>query len=301
MAFGILALFDDIAVLFDDVVLTTKISMEKTAWILWDDLAVNAEKASWFHVSRKISVLWSITKWSFINKIIILPIAFLSTFYFSFLLDIALILWAFYLSFEWIEKINEFILHKFFKIEHISKEIILTEEEKIKSAILTDFILSIEIVVIALWAVTTSDLYVRFLSVSLVAFLSVILVYWFVGLLLKIDDFGVFIIWKSKKWDLKYRFWNFLVSLLPYIVKFLAIVWTLAMLIVAWWILTHKIYFIHNFYHIYVEHYEKYLFFMTPVLFDFILWFILWYIVFFLFDKIFHKIILFFRKKSHKN
>ena len=112
MSIWLIALLDDIAMLADDAAVLTKISMKKTAWILWDDLAVNAKQASGFDSSREIPILIRITKGAFKNKIIILPLAFLLTAFAPFLIPIVLVFgWA-YLAFEWSEKIHEILEHK---------------------------------------------------------------------------------------------------------------------------------------------------------------------------------------------
>ncbi len=159
MASGFFALLDDIAALMDDVVVMTKITTKKTAGILGDDLAVNAEKASGFLSSREIPVLWAITKGSFLNKLIILPLAFLLSAFLPWAVILVLVLGGLYLAYEGAEKIYEFIVphpkaHKVIAKENSSKEELLTlEKAKIKSAIVTDFILSVEIVIIALGTV----------------------------------------------------------------------------------------------------------------------------------------------------
>ena len=105
MASGFFAILDDIATLLDDVASMSKVAAKKTAGILGDDLAVNAEKASGFASSREIPVLWAITKGSFLNKIIILPVAFLLSAYFPAAITVILVLGGLYLAFEGAEKI----------------------------------------------------------------------------------------------------------------------------------------------------------------------------------------------------
>src|SRR5690554_2293059 len=107
MASGIFAILDDIAALMDDVALASKVATQKTAGILGDDLAVNAEKATGFLSSREIPVLWAITKGSFINKLIIVPIALLLNFFFPVIIKYILIAGGIYLAFEGVEKIIE--------------------------------------------------------------------------------------------------------------------------------------------------------------------------------------------------
>ena len=112
MASGIFAVLDDIAALMDDVAVASKVAAQKTAGILGDDLAVNAEKATGFISSREIPVLWAITKGSFINKLIIVPIALVLNAFFPTAIKYVLIAGAFYLAFEGIEKIFHYFFHK---------------------------------------------------------------------------------------------------------------------------------------------------------------------------------------------
>ena len=110
MASGLFALLDDISALMDDVVVMSKITTKKTAGILGDDLAVNAEKASGFVSSREIPVLWSITKGSFLNKLIILPIAFLLSAFIPSAVTVILVCGGIYLAYEGSEKIYDFFI-----------------------------------------------------------------------------------------------------------------------------------------------------------------------------------------------
>ena len=126
MASGFFALLDDIAALMDDVAMMSKVAAKKTAGILGDDLAVNAEKASGFVSSRELPVLWAITKGSFLNKLIILPIAFLLTAFIPWLLNVILIIGGLYLSYEGAEKIVEFLFphEKKERLEECSKRLL---------------------------------------------------------------------------------------------------------------------------------------------------------------------------------
>jgi predicted DNA repair protein MutK len=147
MASGFFAILDDIAALMDDVAVTSKIATQKTAGILGDDLAVNAEKATGFMASREIPVLWAITKGSFINKLIILPVVFLLNWLYAPAINYVLILGGLYLAFEGVEKIIEFLFHREKKGHEVVEEVIEDqspeeiEKAKVKSAITTDFIL----------------------------------------------------------------------------------------------------------------------------------------------------------------
>ena len=154
MASGFFAILDDIASLMDDVAITAKLATKKTAGILGDDLAVNAEKSTGFVSSREIPVLWAITKGSFINKLIIVPIILLLNLFLQTAIIVILIIGGFYLAYEGVEKSVEYFFHKHEPLKEELVEVIQQDAEldkpKIKSAITTDFILSIEIVIIAL-------------------------------------------------------------------------------------------------------------------------------------------------------
>eukprot|EP01093_Parvamoeba_rugata_P019446 TRINITY_DN875_c0_g1_i1.p2 TRINITY_DN875_c0_g1~~TRINITY_DN875_c0_g1_i1.p2 ORF type:complete len:224 (+),score=48.87 TRINITY_DN875_c0_g1_i1:888-1559(+) len=203
MASGFFALLDDIATLMDDVAAMTKITTKKTAGILGDDLAVNAEKASGFVSSREIPVLWAITKGSFLNKLIILPLAFLLSAFLPWSVIVILVLGGLYLSYEGAEKIYEFFVPhpkevtKEFKGNFTEQELLDLEKTKIKSAIVTDFILSVEIVIIALGSVVGEPITTQIIVVSIVALIATVGVYGIVALIVRMDDFGLQLINKS--------------------------------------------------------------------------------------------------------
>ena len=254
MASGFFALLDDIAALMDDVVVMTKITTKKTAGILGDDLAVNAEKASGFVSSREIPVLWAITKGSFLNKLIILPLAFLLSAFIPVAVIVILVLGGFYLAYEGAEKIYEFISphHKVDKVvskDHLSKEEILTlEKTKVKSAIVTDFILSVEIVIIALGTVVEEPLMFQVIVVSIVALIATVGVYGIVALIVRMDDLGLKLISKSKgEKGLLFYSGAFLIKALPQIIKSLSVIGTIALILVAGGIFVHNIDFLHHF------------------------------------------------------
>ena len=254
MASGFFALLDDIAALMDDVVVMSKITTKKTAGILGDDLAVNAEKATGFISSREIPVLWAITKGSFLNKLIILPIAFLLSSFLPWAVTMILVLGGVYLAFEGVEKIVEyFIPHKhdtvIIKSTTMSKEEILQiEKSKIKSAVLTDFILSVEIVIIALGTVLGKPILFQILVVSIVAIIATVGVYGIVAMIVRMDDLGHRLIKSSngKKGILK-AMGGFLVQALPWVIKSLSVIGTIALILVAGGIFTHNIDFLHHF------------------------------------------------------
>ena len=254
MASGFFALLDDIAALMDDVVVMSKITTKKTAGILGDDLAVNAEKATGFVSSREIPVLWAITKGSALNKLIILPIAFLLSAFVSWAVTLALILGGVYLAYEGVEKIYEFFVPhpKDIKLEDeinlTKEEILLAEKKKIKSAVFTDFILSVEIVIIALGTVLGKPILFQVLVVTVVSIIATIGVYGIVGLIVRMDDLGYKLVklGGDNKSVLK-TIGNFLIRALPILIKSLSIIGTVALLLVAGGIFAHNIEFFHHF------------------------------------------------------
>ncbi|WP_304546295.1 DUF808 domain-containing protein [Sulfurimonas microaerophilic] len=256
MTGGFFAVFDDIATLLDDAASMTKVATKKTAGILGDDLAVNAQKASNFAASREIPVLWAITKGSFINKLIILPLAFLLSYFASWAIIPILMLGGAYLAFEGAEKILEWIMpHKHHKHEDpdlqlTEDEILYIEKEKIKSAIKTDFILSIEIVIMALGIVINETFATQLIAVSIVAFLATIGVYGIVTLIVRMDDIGFHLIATAKEENrLRKSIGLLLVTSLPKVIKALTVIGTLAMLLVAGGIYMHNVHQIHELLH----------------------------------------------------
>jgi hypothetical protein len=253
MASGFFALLDDIASLMDDVGAMTKIAGKKTAGILGDDLAVNAEKASGFVSSREIPVLWAITKGSILNKLIILPIAFLLSAFVPVAVTVILVLGGLYLAYEGAEKIYEFFVpHRDLKEAKVKtyltkKEILLLEKEKIKSAIITDFILSVEIVIIALGTVVQEPIWTQVMVVSIIALVATAGVYGIVALIVRMDDFGLKLIeLNGKKHSISDSIGRFLVGALPVVIKSLSVIGTIALVLVAGGIFVHNLEFLHH-------------------------------------------------------
>ncbi|MXN89653.1 DUF808 family protein [Flavobacterium sp. Sd200] len=254
MASGFFAILDDIAALMDDVAVSSKIATQKTAGILGDDLAVNAEKATGFLSSRELPVLWAITKGSFLNKLILLPIVFLLNFFFPVAIKWILIAGGFYLAFEGVEKIIEFFFHKKHEDATAVKEVeeateaeaLDAEKVKVKSAITTDFILSVEIVIIALGTVLGEDLVTQILTVSIVAFVATVGVYGLVALIVRMDDAGYNLMKRSNNKGFLSALGQFLVKLLPLVIKFLAVIGTLALLLVSGGIFVHNVDYLHH-------------------------------------------------------
>jgi len=254
MTAGFFAVFDDIAALLDDAAAMSKIATKKTAGVLGDDLAVNAEKASGFASSRELPVLWAITKGSFRNKLIILPIAFMLSAFAPWIIIPVLMLGGLYLAFEGAEKIFDYFYphprQKEARGSLSEEEILVQEAKKIKSAILTDFILSIEIVIIALGTVVEKALPIQIIAVTSVAILATIGVYGFVALLVRMDDMGfrLIAIAQNRNRPLEAA-GKMLVLALPKVIKFLTVIGTLAMLLVAGGIFVHNVHQLHAYLH----------------------------------------------------
>lgn len=250
MASGIFAILDDIAALMDDVAVASKIATKKTAGILGDDLAVNAEKATGFLSSRELPVLWSITKGSFINKLIIVPVALLLSSFFPIAIKYILLPGGFYLAYEGVEKIIEFLFHRKKEGHEVIAEQPIedgsAEKAKIKSAITTDFILSVEIVIIALSTVETAPLTTKILTVSVVAILATIGVYGVVALIVRMDDAGYKLLKISNEKGFLSLVGKGLVKGLPIIIRILAVLGTIALLLVSGGIFEHSIDYLHH-------------------------------------------------------
>ncbi|MGO2294731.1 MAG: DUF808 domain-containing protein [Psychroflexus halocasei] len=277
MASGIFAILDDIAALMDDVAIMSKVAAKKTAGLLGDDLAVNAEKASGFVSAREIPVLWAITKGSLLNKLIILPIAFLLSAFLPVAISLILLLGGLYLGYEGAEKIYHYFKpHQHSKKEELKKvqskkDVLAVEKDRIKSAILTDFILSVEIVIIALGAVVTAELSTQIIVVSIIALIATVGVYGIVALIVRMDDAGYKLIENSENnQQFKAKFGRFLVAALPKVIKTLSFVGTIALLLVSGGIFVHQIDFFHHI-----------LTFLPSILKEFLLGGLIGFIVFF--------------------
>ncbi len=245
MASGFFALLDDISMLMDDLSASAKVAAKNTAGVLGDDLAVNAAKASNFHASRELPVLWAITKGSLVNKVIIVPLLLLLNYYLPQLIVPILLLGALFLSYEGAHGVWGYL----FPHEGGKESKVISEKEKIKSAIVTDFILSIEIVLIALASVRELDTLAQVAIVSLIAVVTTIGVYGLVAFLVRLDDMGYAIARSTKEEGFRYKFGMWLVNALPFIVKVLSIVGVFAMLLVAGGIFMHNIEILHDIAH----------------------------------------------------
>ena len=259
MASGIFAILDDVAMLLDDAAVMSKVAAKKTAGLLGDDLAVNAEKATGFHASRELPVIWAITKGSFINKLIILPVAMLLSAFVPWLIVPVLLIGGAYLSYEGVEKVYEYLAGHEIKTPVAEQtadreEILQREAGKVKAAIRTDFILSIEIIVIALETVIEQSFMVRVLVVSFIALLATVGVYGLVALLVRMDDTGFALLEKSQQLQgylakLYQASGKLLIAALPKVIKLLSVIGTIAMLLVGGGMYVHNLETVHQLLH----------------------------------------------------
>ena len=240
MATGCFALLDDIAMLMDDVAVASKTAMAETAGILGDDLAVNAEQAVGFESSRELPVLWSIGKGSMLNKAIIVPLAFLFHSLIPSALDVVLLCGAGFLAYEGAEKVWHKI-HSGRASSHAEKSK-LSEAQKIRSALLVDVVLSVEIVLLALAPVADEPIAVQVPVVVLLALLATVGVYGLVAVIVRMDDMGLALMKRPQ------RLWHALgrgmVAALPWLIKAIGVLGTVALLLVAGDMIIHHVHMV---------------------------------------------------------
>lgn len=254
-AANLLALLDDIATALDDVSIMTKVAAKKTAGVLGDDLALNAEQVAGIQAEREIPVVWAVAKGSFLNKLILVPSALLISVVAPWLITPLLMLGGAYLCFEGFEK----IAHKWLltdKEEHDEEQALLEaindpsvdmlafEKEKIKGAIRTDFVLSAEIIVITLGVVKGSSFLTQVLTLAVVAVLITVVVYGLVAAIVKMDDAGYHLI-KASGANIVSKFKRALgrgfLSFAPKMMRSLTVIGTVAMFLVGGGILLHGV------------------------------------------------------------
>ncbi|HHY0494856.1 DUF808 domain-containing protein [Vibrio parahaemolyticus] len=250
---SLLTLLDDIATVLDDVALMSKMAAKKTAGVLGDDLALNAQQVSGVASEREIPVVWAVAKGSFKNKLILVPSALLTSAIIPWLIMPLLLIGGLFLCFEGAEK----VLEKLFPHSHPheeKEELVDTgesleeyEQRKVAGAIRTDFILSAEIIVIALGTVTGASLVTQILVVSLIAIIMTIGVYGLVAGIVKLDDLGFYLEIRSQGKGWMAKVGSALVAFAPKLMKLLTIVGTAAMFLVGGGIIVHNVPAIHHF------------------------------------------------------
>ncbi|MGO1499710.1 MAG: DUF808 domain-containing protein [Marinobacter sp.] len=246
---SLLALIDDIATLLDDVSLMTKAATKKTAGVLGDDLALNAQQVTGVKPARELPVVWAVAKGSMLNKAILVPAAVAISFFVPWLVTPLLMLGGAYLCFEGVEKLAHKFLHAK-EDEQRKKELReavkqpdvdlkVLEKRKIKGAVRTDFILSAEIIAITLGVVTGEAIGIQFAVLSVVAVMITVGVYGLVAGIVKLDDGGLYLTQQDS--EVAQKVGRGILWLAPYMMKTLSILGTIAMFLVGGGILVHGI------------------------------------------------------------
>lgn len=254
MASSLFLLLDDIATVLDDVSVMTKVAAKKAAGVLGDDLALNAEQVTGVSAARELPVIWAVAKGSAINKLILVPAALAISAFIPWAVTPLLMLGGGYLCFEGAEK----VLHKLFHAEEVAEhkaklkealkkskeELKAVEKDKIKGAIRTDFILSAEIIVIALGTVADKGVAVQLGVLTAIAALMLVGVYGLVAGIVKLDDAGLALIRKDSR--VLRGLGNGILAFAPKLMTFLSIAGTIAMFLVGGGIVAHGIPQLHH-------------------------------------------------------
>ena len=245
MASSLLALFDDIATLMDDVSAMSKVAARKTAGVLGDDLALNAQQVTGVRAERELPVVWAVAKGSFRNKLILVPGALLISAFIPWLITPLLMLGGAFLCYEGFEKLAHRFLHddtekRAQKLEALAdpnRDMVAFEKDKIGGAIRTDFILSAEILAITLGTVAAATFMTQALVLSTIALAVTVFIYGLVAGIVKIDDLGLALTERDS--PILQKIGDGLLWLAPWLMKTLSVVGTAAMFMVGGGILTH--------------------------------------------------------------
>ncbi|KEF30694.1 Membrane protein, putative [Marinobacter nitratireducens] len=258
---SLLALIDDIATILDDVSLMTKTATKKTAGVLGDDLALNAQQVTGVKPARELPVVWAVAKGSLVNKAILVPAALAISFFVPWLVTPLLMLGGAFLCFEGFEKLAHKFLHGQADAEHKSEltealknpdvDLKALEKDKIKGAIRTDFILSAEIIAITLGTVAGESIGLQFLVLTVVAVMITVGVYGLVAGIVKLDDGGLYL--SQRDGEFTQKVGRAILWLAPYMMKTLSVLGTIAMFLVGGGILTHGLPPIYNAIHHFAE------------------------------------------------
>lgn len=245
MASSLLALLDDIATLLDDVSLMSKVAAKKTAGVLGDDLALNAQQVTGVRAERELPVVWAVAKGSLRNKVILVPGALLISAFIPWLITPLLMLGGAFLCYEGFEKLAHRFLHddserhaeKLQALSDPKVDLVAFEKDKISGAVRTDFILSAEIVAITLGTVAAATFTTQVLVLSTIALAVTAGVYGLVAGIVKLDDAGLALCQRGS--GLAQKLGGALLWLAPWLMKTLSVVGTAAMFLVGGGILTH--------------------------------------------------------------
>jgi hypothetical protein len=259
MATSLLALLDDIATVLDDVAVLTKVAARKTAGLLGDDLAVNAEQVTGVRAQREIPVVWAVFKGSLLNKVILVPAALVLSVIAPWLLTPLLMAGGLFLSYEGFEKLSHKYLHPHDDSDRHQQladaladpdvDLAKLERDKVKGAIRTDFVLSAEIVVITLGIVAAAPLPMRIAVLVGIALLMTLGVYGLVAGIVKLDDAGLYLTKRKGEglWrELQRRLGRAVLTGTPYLMKALSVLGMIAMFLVGGGILVHGIPALHH-------------------------------------------------------
>jgi predicted DNA repair protein MutK len=252
---SLLVLIDDIATVLDDVALMSKMAAKKTAGVLGDDLALNAQQVSGVRAEREIPVVWAVAKGSFLNKLILVPSALAISAFVPWLVTPLLMVGGAYLCFEGFEKLAHKFLHSKAEVDadhaqlsaavaEPTTDLVAYEKDKIKGAIRTDFILSAEIIAITLGTVADASLGQQVIVMSGIAIVMTVGVYGLVAGIVKLDDLGLWLTQKSGA--AAKNIGNAILRAAPYMMKGLSVIGTAAMFLVGGGILTHGIPVVHH-------------------------------------------------------
>ncbi|CAI8977127.1 MULTISPECIES: DUF808 domain-containing protein [Pseudomonas] len=252
---SLLVLIDDIATVLDDVSVMTKVAAKKTAGVLGDDLALNAQQVTGVRAEREIPVVWAVAKGSFLNKLILVPAALLISAFIPWAVTPLLMVGGAFLCFEGFEKLAHKFLHS--KEEDQAEHVALTEavadpavdlvafeQDKIKGAVRTDFILSAEIIAITLGTVADAPLTQQIIVLSGIAIVMTIGVYGLVAGIVKLDDLGLWLTQKAS--SAAKAIGNGILRAAPYMMKSLSVIGTAAMFLVGGGILVHGVAPLHH-------------------------------------------------------
>jgi predicted DNA repair protein MutK len=226
---------------------------KKTAGVLGDDLALNAQQVSGVRTDRELPVVWAVAKGSFVNKLILVPAALLISVVAPWLITPLLMIGGLFLCYEGVEKVLHNLHHKKAKTEEeasqeltaIETDMATFEKDKVKGAIRTDFILSAEIVVISLGTVAAATFSTKVMVLSVIAILMTVGVYGFVAMIVKIDDLGLYLTQQASSF--KQTIGRGLLAFAPKLMKTLTIVGTIAMFLVGGGIISHGVPLLHHF------------------------------------------------------
>ncbi|MGD2020893.1 MAG: DUF808 domain-containing protein [Thiohalocapsa sp.] len=259
MATSLLALLDDIATVLDDVSVLTKVAARKTAGVLGDDLAVNAEQVTGVRAQREIPVVWAVFKGSLLNKAILVPVALVLSVIAPWVITPLLMAGGLFLCYEGFEKLSHKYLHPqddFDRHQEIADALndpnvsmADLERKKVKGAIRTDFVLSAEIIAITLGIVATAALPMRIAVLVGIALLITIGVYGLVAGIVKLDDLGLYLTKREGKglWrEVQHRIGRAILAGAPYLMKALSVVGMIAMFLVGGGILVHGLPALHH-------------------------------------------------------